>query len=80
MRRSYGLTLAEYDEFRASQGDRCAICSTPLKGGKEEHLDHCHDTGKPRGILCRDCNIGIGLLKDDPSIIQRAALYLTEYL
>lgn len=71
-RRQYGITDAEYKRMREEQGDRCAIC------GKDRPLvvDHCHDTGKVRGLLCNKCNSAIGYLGDDPTVIERAATYV----
>jgi hypothetical protein len=59
----------------ADQDGRCAICYTEANG-RMWHIDHCHDTGKVRGILCDICNRGIGNLKDDPKLLRQAAEYL----
>jgi len=72
LRRKYGLTEAERDELIASQGGTCCIClSAPAV-----HVDHCHKTGRVRGVLCFNCNSGLGLLRDDPEAAYRAADYL----
>lgn len=71
-KRKYGITLAERDEMIASQMGLCAIC---LKA-PAVHVDHCHKTGRVRGVLCFNCNSGIGLLRDDPAAAYRAADYL----
>lgn len=70
---TYGLTLPELDEMKESQDGKCAIC---LVEPERSVVDHCHDTGKVRGILCDTCNRAIGLLKDDPEILISAARYL----
>lgn len=54
------------------QGGRCAVCGEE----KKLHVDHCHDTGKVRGMLCFACNTGIGKLKDDPDLLLAAHRYL----
>lgn len=75
--RAYGLTPEGYQEMLAAQGGRCAICATdkPHKGAL--HVDHDHDTGEVRGLLCFCCNAGIGKLKDDPRLLVKALWYLT---
>lgn len=72
LKRSYGMTEAERAELLASQKGLCAIC---LKE-PAVHVDHCHKTGKVRGVLCFNCNSAIGKLSDDPDIVRRAAAYL----
>ncbi|MGC0333074.1 hypothetical protein RKD23_006064 [Streptomyces sp. SAI-170] len=68
----YGLTKGERDEMVASQGGVCCIClSAPAV-----HVDHCHKTGRVRGVLCFNCNSAIGKLGDDPDAVRRAAAYL----
>ncbi|NUQ96740.1 MAG: recombination endonuclease VII [Streptomyces sp.] len=70
--RKYGLTEVERDELITSQGGVCCIClSAPAT-----HVDHCHKTGRVRGVLCFNCNSGLGLLRDDPEAMNRAADYL----
>ena len=68
----YGLSWEEYLILYDSQEGSCKICKTPLSllsenQTKTANVDHCHSTGKIRGLLCGDCNRGIGLLKDSPS-------------
>ncbi|MFI7292436.1 endonuclease VII domain-containing protein [Streptomyces sp. NPDC050121] len=72
LRRHYGITEAERDGMIASQMGLCAIC---LKA-PAVHVDHCHKTGRVRGVLCFNCNSGLGLLGDDPAAVNRAADYL----
>ncbi|WNM36673.1 endonuclease VII domain-containing protein [Streptomyces sp. Li-HN-5-11] len=70
--RKYGMTEDERDELIAAQGGVCCIClSAPAT-----HVDHCHKTGRVRGVLCFNCNSGLGLLRDDPAAMSRAADYL----
>ncbi|MGW7419284.1 endonuclease VII domain-containing protein [Streptomyces sp. NPDC054813] len=72
LKRNYGLTEAERDALVAAQYWLCAICLTapPI------HVDHCHKTGRVRGVLCFNCNSAIGKLRDDPDAARRAAAYL----
>lgn len=86
LKRYYGITVDDYYRMLDEQGGACAICEakTPgmrhfKKNGKFEmfHVDHCHSTGKVRGLLCSSCNRAIGLIRDDPEIARRLSLYLT---
>ncbi|GGS02149.1 recombination endonuclease VII [Streptomyces aureoverticillatus] len=72
LKRQYGLTEAERDEMIAAQKGLCVIC---LKA-PPAHVDHCHKTGKVRGVLCFNCNTAIGLLAEDTDAMSRAADYL----
>ncbi|WP_369356154.1 endonuclease VII domain-containing protein [Streptomyces sp. cg2] len=72
LRRHYGITEAERDVMIAAQGGLCAIC----RKAPAAHVDHCHATGKVRGVLCFNCNSAIGKLGDDPDVIRRAIAYL----
>ncbi|MEU5698398.1 endonuclease VII domain-containing protein [Streptomyces aurantiacus] len=72
LKRQYGMTEAERDEMVASQMGLCVIC---LKA-PAVHVDHCHQTGRVRGVLCFNCNSAIGKLGDDPDAVRRAAAYL----
>lgn len=83
-RARFGLSAADYKRLSEAQGHRCAICGRPeldrhAKGGhKRLAVDHNHKTGEVRGLLCRGCNTGIGSLREDPVLLQRAAAYLLE--
>jgi hypothetical protein len=72
LKRQYGITEAERDELIASQAGVCCICLA----APAAHVDHCHKTGRVRGVLCFNCNSGLGLLRDDPEAMYRAADYL----
>jgi hypothetical protein len=78
LKRKYGVTLADYDRMLADQGGCCAICLAPeakqFKG--VFHVDHDHATGAVRGLLCRGCNHMLGVVGDDPKILERAIRYL----
>ncbi|MDT7844070.1 endonuclease VII domain-containing protein [Streptomyces justiciae] len=72
LKRHYGMTEAERDELIASQGGVCCICLAAVP----EHVDHCHKTGRVRGVLCFSCNAALGQFKDRPDAIRRAAAYV----
>lgn len=73
----YGLTPEGFTALYVSQDGRCAVCQTS-KTSRELDVDHCHETGKVRGLLCGPCNRGIGQLKDDPSLVMAAAIYIAK--
>ncbi|HET9967270.1 MAG TPA: endonuclease VII domain-containing protein [Streptosporangiaceae bacterium] len=75
---NYGITPEQYEAVRAAQDGRCAICRTAEWTGKGKwpHTDHDHVTGAFRGILCGNCNTGIGMLGHDPARLRAAADYL----
>jgi hypothetical protein len=75
LRINYGLTTAEYDSLLEEQGGGCAICSG-TDSERRLAVDHCHDTGKVRGLLCTACNVSLGRFKDDPELLVSAAIYL----
>ena len=77
---AYGLSTDEYNAMWNYQNGRCAICNktaheTNSKGNRL-HVDHCHDTGKVRGLLCSPCNKGLGQFSDDISRLAGAIKYL----
>ena len=75
----YGLTQEDYDDLLTSQKGGCAVCgSTDPRSRTAKHLfvDHCHFTGKVRGLLCHHCNSGIGKLGDNPTLLRAAADYI----
>lgn len=74
LKSKYGITLDDYDAMVAHQRGRCAICETVPANGLV--IDHNHDTGEVRGLLCGSCNTGIGHLGDDPSRLVTASIYL----
>ena len=79
LRSKYGIELEDYNDMFVLQNGKCAICGkhqTELK--KALHIDHCHSTGKIRGLLCGNCNRGIGMLNDDIENLKCAILYLNK--
>lgn len=79
-KRKYGLSYAEYGHLLSTQNGACAICNTRFEDAQRGVLfvDHCHKTGKVRGLLCQNCNTAIGLLQDNPLFCTKAAKYLLE--
>jgi hypothetical protein len=75
--REYGVTTDQYDRLLIEQGGGCAICGVERShDGRALAVDHCHSTGRVRGLLCAHCNRAIGLLGDDPERLRRASQYL----
>lgn len=76
----YGVTEVQYQAMLDEQGHACAICGeTDWAGGRHAgspHVDHDHDTGAVRGLLCGSCNTGLGQFKDDPARLRAAVEYL----
>ena len=69
----YGVTEADYAVMLSSQGGRCGICKTPADDlPRALSVDHCHTSGRVRGLLCLHCNTALGLLKDSQESLQRA--------
>jgi hypothetical protein len=76
LRTAYGMDEVDYDVLELVQDGTCLICR--IKPDKPLVVDHNHDNGKVRGLLCGGCNIGIGALGDDPARLMRAAIYIAQ--
>lgn len=78
---AYGIGIDEYESMEEEQGHLCAVCKSPPGGGRGKGLvvDHDHDTGAVRALLCHRCNAGLGSFLDDPTLLRRAAAYLAEH-
>ena len=72
----YGITEDGYNEMYSSQEGKCKICFTELKDGRSSSIDHCHNSGIVRGLLCSHCNIMLGMAKDNCETLERAIKYL----
>lgn len=73
----YGIGISKYNEMLENQNGVCAICANPPSGHKKRLcVDHCHETGTVRGLLCDACNVGLGRFKDDPELLVSAISYL----
>lgn len=83
LRRWYGMTPEQYDALLRSQGGVCKLCHKPPPvTGRRRFLavDHCHDCGAVRSLLCDSCNRGLGFLRDNPDLVRCAAAYLEAHL
>lgn len=82
IRRKYNMTLEDFDNMLILQDGKCKICGNSESKGKNKLLciDHCHETGKVRGLLCHSCNTGIGNLRDNIDNLKNAIKYLEESL
>lgn len=78
LRKTYGISLQEKKAMLLSQGSMCAICKSEKPRGKDWNLDHCHTTGRIRGILCTPCNLLLGKVKDSVELLQSAIEYLSD--
>lgn len=76
LQRRHGIDIDEFEGICWLQDGKCRICGDLLGEGKQVHIDHDHQTGVIRGVLCNNCNRGIGFLRDDPELIRSAADYL----
>lgn len=76
LKERYGIGLEEYQRIFEAQGGKCAICQTNLTPGFGTQIDHCHQSKKVRGILCKYCNTGLAQFRDDVTKLERAILYL----
>lgn len=77
---NHGITLEWYNSTLAAQGGGCAICGIPVcpQWGRLS-VDHCHTTGRVRGLLCNACNVSIGRFRDQPERLRKAADYLEHH-
>ena len=76
----YGLTRTQIDEMRENVGYRCEICEREEKTlTRQLHIDHCHESGKIRGMLCVNCNVALGNAKDSIEILELMIRYLRKH-
>lgn len=83
LKRYYGIDIEQYNSMLLSQENKCAICDkeeTAVHGKSKEvrqlNVDHCHNTGLVRGLLCTNCNFGLGKFLDSPDLLNKAIQYL----
>jgi hypothetical protein len=80
LKAEYGLSLEAYNQLRREQGYRCAICNRHEDeinhNSQKLVVDHDHETGKVRGLICHKCNAGLGAFKDSPELLESAKQYL----
>ena len=79
VKRRYGMTTEQYQVLAAEQGERCAICKRPFSEIKRLCVDHCHSSQKARGLLCNNCNVGIGAFSDNPVFVAAAVEILLRH-
>ncbi len=81
LQRTYGISPEEYNQMLLKQEGKCSACPATEAGGKHNVfvVDHCHRTGKVRGLLCKDCNIVLGIMQDDPSRFANLITYLAKH-
>jgi hypothetical protein len=80
LKRFYNITIEQFEEMKSSQNGKCAICKTTEPKGRHNvfAVDHCHKTGKVRGLLCNKCNVGLGSFRDDIESLNCAVEYLNK--
>lgn len=76
IKRLFGITPEQYDVILMKQAGVCAICKRKSPDGRRLHIDHDHNAKLVRGLLCHDCNRGIGMFRDSPSLLRSASDYL----
>ena len=78
LKKAYGISLQEFNDLRVKQDFLCAICSKhETESNKGLHTDHCHETKKIRGLLCNSCNLAIGMMKHNITLLSKAIQYLS---
>lgn len=84
LKQRYGITVDEYESLIANQNNACAICEVEIpdkleyKGKRRSVVDHNHETGEVRGILCLKCNLVLGHARENTTILYKAIVYLSE--
>jgi hypothetical protein len=79
LKKKYNITNQQYEEMKIFQNNKCEICCKELGFGYLSAIDHCHKTGKVRALLCRNCNLLLGMAKDSVDILKSAQAYLEKY-
>lgn len=74
--KQYNISVELYEKMLLEQNNLCKICKKPSKSGIQLAIDHDHTTGKVRGLLCTNCNIGLGFFKDNILILEETIRYL----
>ena len=75
--RTFGISLSDFEVMKQKQNNCCAICNKIFKNSVDTCVDHCHTTGKVRGLLCNHCNRAIGLFKESIQSLKLAIQYLS---
>lgn len=80
LKRNFGIDLEQYDAMLEAQGDACAFCGkTQEENRKNLAVDHDHDTGEVRWLLCNNCNAGLGYFQDSPAMLRKVAGILEKW-
>lgn len=79
IKRAYGISSESYERMFREQNGACKICVKQNLDGRRLSIDHDHNTGTVRGLLCVKCNTGIGNFFDDPTLLESAITYLNQY-
>lgn len=79
MMRTFNMTIEQYDEMLEAQNGVCAICQQSCTTGNNLAVDHNHETGKVRALLCKNCNTAIGLMKEDVDRMIKAIEYIKHH-
>lgn len=77
--RIYGVSPERFADMLVEQDERCALCLGAFKDARDTHIDHDHETGAVRALLCGNCNPGLGYFKDDPALLRAAAEYIEKH-
>jgi hypothetical protein len=75
-RRKYGISLEKYTQMLKEQNGVCLLCGQACNTGRRLAVDHCHTTGVVRGLLCGNCNKGLGNFQEDVGVMRKAIEYL----
>ena len=75
----YGINISKYNQMLSAQNGGCAICNEVNKNGRRLHVDHDHETGEIRGLLCHGCNAALGLLKENLGVVLGMAEYIRRH-
>ena len=80
LRRNYGITIEDYDRMLEDQGGTCMLCPATPESQRHGrlHVDHSHETGEVRGLLCHNCNTALGLLNEDVGRMAAMIAYITK--
>lgn len=81
LKRQFGISIKEYNEILTRQDGKCLICGNVPEnsnGKRKLAVDHDHKTGNNRGLLCSNCNVGLGNFRDNPDLLRKAVCYLEE--
>ena len=80
LKKVYGISIEQFDAMAVAQGYKCGACGTDKPGGAGSwHVDHCHKSDVVRGLLCWKCNVTLGLVGDDPGLLQGLMNYLRKH-